>query len=217
MNYRELHAWNVAVTEAIAIQNRLRAQVVAEGDPGEVRLVAGIDVGLRGAVMLSAVVVLAYPGFEVVERAVAEAPATFPYVPGLLSFREAPAVLAAVKKLTHAPDLVFVDGQGLAHPRRLGIASHIGLLIDRPTIGCAKSILVGRHEALGPNPGERAALIHDGEVVGYALRTRPGVKPVYVSVGHRIGLEAAAAWTLRCCRGFRLPEPTRQAHTLASG
>ncbi|MHB1132935.1 MAG: deoxyribonuclease V [Chloroflexota bacterium] len=216
MRYRELHGWDVDAAEAIAIQQRLRSQVVTAGEPGEVRLVVGVDMGLRGERMHAAAVALDYPGLVVVAQSTAERPPTFPYVPGLLSFREAPAILAALAGLQVEPDLVFVDGQGIAHPRRLGIAAHLGLLLERPTIGVAKSILVGKHEAVGPEVGARAPLVANGEVVGYALRTRVGVKPLYISVGHRLSLEAAVDWVLRCGRGYRLPEPTRRAHQLAS-
>ena len=217
MKLKNLHPWQVTAAEAVAIQHRLRGEVRAEGEPGEVRLVVGVDLSLRGGTLRAAAVALDYPGLNVVARSLAERPLEFPYVPGLLSFREAPAILAALAELEVEPDLVFVDGHGRAHPRRLGIASHLGLLLDRPTIGVAKSILVGRHEPAGPAVGDRAALLVDDEVVGYALRTRAGVKPVYVSVGHRLTLVAAVEWTLRCCRGYRLPEPTRRAHQLASG
>lgn len=216
MKYRELHPWNVSIAEAVAIQNRLREMVVAEGEPADVRFVAGVDMGLRGDVARAAAVVLSYPELEVVEVNVVERAVEFPYVPGLLSFREAPAILAALGGLSHEAQVIFVDGQGIAHPRRLGIAAHLGVLLERPTLGCAKSILVGRHEAVGESAGSRAPLIDHGEVVGYALRTRPATKPIYVSVGHRIGLEAAVEWTLRCARGYKLPEPTRRAHALAS-
>lgn len=217
MQYQKLHEWQVSPAEAEAIQTRLRSRVVATGGPETVRYVAGLDIGLRGEMMRAAAVVLSYPTLEVVESALVEQPVTFPYVPGLLSFREAPAMLAALAELRHEPDLLVVDGQGIAHPRRLGIAAHLGLLLDRPTIGCAKSILTGRHEPVGEAVGDWSPLVDRGEVVGAALRTKARVKPVYISVGHRIGLEEAVAWILRCTRGYRLPEPTRQAHARASG
>ncbi len=216
MKYLQLHPWRVSVEEAIAIQNRLRRQVVAEGEPGEVRYVAGVDMGLRDGALRAAAVVLAFPALAVVETSVAERMLEFPYVPGLLSFREAPAILEALGALALEPDLIFVDGQGMAHPRRFGIAAHLGVLLEKPTVGCAKSILSGHHEPVGPRLGDRAPLVDHGEVIGYALRTRPGTNPVYVSVGHRIGLAAAVEWTLRCLRGYKLPEPIRQAHLLAS-
>jgi len=217
MEYKQLHPWRVSAAEAVAIQQRLRSLVVAEGEPTNVRYVAGVDMGLRGEIMRAAAVVLDYPTLSVVETNVAEQEVEFPYVPGLLSFREAPAVLGALAGLRRLPDIVFVDGQGIAHPRRFGIAAHLGVLLDRPTIGCAKSILVGHHEPVGPAVGDRAPLIDRGEVVGYALRTRANFKPVYISVGNLLSLDAAVTWTLRCCRGYRLPEPTRRAHNLASG
>ena len=141
----------------------------------------------------------------------------FPYVPGLLSFREAPLTLAACEKLTLTPDLILVDGQGIAHPRRLGLACHLGLFLNMPTIGCAKSRLCGSHEMPGVEAGSYAEVIDKGEVIGAALRTRSGVKPVYVSIGHKIDLPAAIHWVLECCRGYRLPEPTRLAHLAATG
>jgi deoxyribonuclease V len=153
---------------------------------------------------------------ETVETALVRHPTSFPYVPGLLSFREAPAILAALSGLKTPPDLLMCDGQGIAHPRRLGIASHLGVLADLPSIGVAKSILVGRHAPLDDHPGAWQPLINRGEVIGAALRTRQGVKPVYVSVGHRLSLETAIELVLRCTSKYRLPEPTRQAHHLAS-
>ena len=164
-----------------------------------------------------AVVVLRYPGLEVVVVKVVTGRIAFPYVPGLLSFREAPLVLAACEQLTVTPDLVIVDGQGIAHPRRLGLASHLGLFLDTPTIGCAKSRLCGHHPAPGKEAGSYTELVDRGETVGAVLCTRAGVKPVYVSIGHRIDLTAAIGWVLSCCRGYRLPEPTRLAHQAAGG
>jgi len=166
---------------------------------------------------VGAVVVLSYPALEVVEVQVVEEMIDFPYVPGLLSFREAPVIVAACERLTLVPDLILVDGQGVAHPRRCGLASHLGLLLDVPTIGCAKSILCGRHDTLAEAPGEFAELRHNGDAIGVALRTKARVKPVYVSIGHKIDLPSAVAWVTRCCRGYRLPEPTRLAHQAAGG
>lgn len=219
MKLRDLHPWNVAPKEAVAIQSRLAALVLREGNPVNVRRIAGVDIAVdraraRGT---GAVVVLSYPALEPVEVVVEEAPLTFPYVPGLLSFREIPVLQAAFRRVTGPIDLLLVDGQGLAHPRRFGLACHLGLLMDVPTIGCAKSRLVGEHAAPDEAAGNRSDLIDDGEVIGGVLRTRSGVKPLFVSVGHRIGLEQAEAWVLRCCRGYRLPEPTRLAHQAAGG
>lgn len=164
-----------------------------------------------------AAVVLTFPDLELAEVKVARARPLMPYIPGLLAFREAPVLALALERLTLTPDLLIVDGHGLAHPRRFGIACHIGLLTDRPTVGCAKSILRGSHEPLPPEQGAWVPLVDRGEVIGAAVRTRPGVSPVYVSVGHRVDLATAVHWVLACCRGYRLPEPTRLAHQAAAG
>lgn len=162
-------------------------------------------------------VVVKYPELTVEEIQIAEEGLALPYIPGLLSFREAPVMLAACEKLSCTPDLIMVDGQGIAHPRRLGLASHLGLLWDRPTLGCAKSRLCGEHSPVGPEQGEFCELIDNGEKIGAVVRTRANVKPIYVSIGHKIGLEAGIRWVLSLCRGFRLPEPTRLAHLAAGG
>jgi len=161
-------------------------------------------------------VVLALPGLEVVEEATARGKSPFPYIPGLLSFREGPLLMKAFRKLERKPDLVLFDGHGLAHMRRFGIACHMGLLLGLPAIGCGKSRLVGEHGESGPRPGDWTPLRHEGRTVGAVLRTREGVKPIYVSPGHRIGLASAIRWTLKCLGRTRLPEPTRQAHLLAN-
>jgi deoxyribonuclease V len=218
-----LHAWDLTPDEAVALQRRLAPRVVRENRFGEVRLVAGVDVGFpraldpEGGVARAAVAVLRYPDLTVAEVARAEVPVTFPYVPGLLSFREAPAILAAYARLQLEPDLLIFDGQGLAHQRRFGIACHVGLWLDKPAIGSAKSILVGRYGPLGDAAGSQADLVDRGEVVGVALRTRRAVTPVYVSIGHRVDLPTAARLVLSCCQRYRLPEPQRQAHLAASG
>jgi deoxyribonuclease V len=157
------------------------------------------------------VVVYRFPEMEEIEREWAERPLEFPYIPGLLSFREMPAILAAFERVREEPDLIYYDGQGYAHPRRMGIACHLGLLLDRPTIGCAKSRLIGRHEEPGAECGDWAPLEDRGERIGAVLRTRSGVKPIYVSPGHRIGLERAVELTLAVCDGYRIPRPTRDA------
>ncbi len=193
--------------------------MIAEDEVITPRLIAGIDISAPDAqgVARGAVVALSYPGFGIVEVKVAEGKIRFPYVPGLLSFRESPLILAACEKLCCLPDLVLVDGQGIAHPRRFGLASHVGLFLDLPTIGCAKSILCGQHQPVGEETGSHAELLDKGELVGAALRTKSGVKPIYVSVGHRISLASALQWVIRCCHGHRLPEPTRMAHLAAGG
>lgn len=218
MHIRQLHRWDLSPTEAMAVQHELAARVVRRDEIGEVRRIAGVDVaaGRVGERGRASVVILEYPSLTPLDIVSTVADLNFPYVPGLLSFRELPAVLAAFERIEPAPDLVVVDGQGIAHPRRFGIASHLGVVLDLPTIGCAKSILRGHHGTLGEEFGAVAPLVDRGEVIGAAVRTRPGVKPVYVSLGHRIDLDTAIAWTLRCCRGYRLPEPTRLAH-LAAG
>ncbi len=202
------------------IQRRLSSMVSFDSAVSEsVRYIGGLDISppdpqgnVRGAV-----VVLSYPGLKVEEVAVAEGPPGFPYIPGLLSFRESPVLVEALEKLEITPDILLVDGHGIAHPRRFGIACHIGLLADTPTIGCGKSILRGRHGPLGREAGSQAELIDKGEVVGIALRTRVDTTPIYVTIGHKIDLPSAVHWVLACCKGLRLPEPTRLAHLAAAG
>jgi deoxyribonuclease V len=214
---RELHPWSVSPAEAVVIQKRLAAQVILEGEPRDVRVVAGADISVGGGRGRGAVVLLSYPELQPLERQVVETELTFPYVPGLLAFREVPVLAEAFRRLSRRPDLLLVDGQGLAHPRRFGIACHLGLLLDLPTIGCAKSRLVGEHEPVGGEAGCRVELRDGSEVIGLVVRTRSGVTPVDVSVGHRIGLAEAAEWVLSLCRGYRLPEPARLAHQAAGG
>jgi deoxyribonuclease V len=186
---------------------------------GPVGLVAGADVAFsrRDDLVFAAVVLMTWPECVTTATATAVREGTFPYVPGLLTFREGPAVLEAFSRIAVPPDLVFFDGQGTAHPRRLGLASHLGLLLDIPSIGCAKSRLCGQHEEPGRKRGSTAEMTDDGEVIGAAVRTRDGVRPVYVSPGHKMDLASAISFTLAASRGFRLPEPTRRAHALVSG
>jgi deoxyribonuclease V len=215
---RRLHRWDLTPKQAIALQARLRDRVDREDRIGVVRRVAGVDVGFEraGAVTRAAVAVLDFPSLALVDQAIVRQPTRFPYVPGLLSFREAPAVLAAFARLRAAPDLILYDGQGVAHPRRFGIASHLGVLLDAPTIGVAKTRLIGEHRALPARRGAWVPLLYDGETIGAVLRTRTAVKPLYISIGHRISLESAVRWTMACARKYRLPETTRWAHRLAS-
>lgn len=212
------HPWQVEAAEAIAIQTHLRGAVETVDRLPQVRHVAGIDVGFEqgGRITRAAVAVLSLPELQPCDVAVARQPTTFPYIPGLLSFREIPAVLDALARLTILPELILCDGQGIAHPRRLGIASHLGLLLDLPTIGVGKSRLCGRHDAVPPQRGEWTPLRDKGETIGAVLRTRAGVKPVYVSPGHRISLSSAVDWVMRCVTRYRLPETTRWAHRIAS-
>ncbi|HET6519126.1 MAG TPA: deoxyribonuclease V [Geminicoccaceae bacterium] len=218
------HAWDLSPEAARALQVELAPGVIREDRPpadgaGEIATVAGIDIGFEegGAVTRAAVAVVALEGLSLRDHAVARRPTSFPYIPGLLSFREIPAALDALAALRSTPDLLMCDGQGIAHPRRFGIASHLGYLCDMPAIGAAKSLLCGRHDEPEQRSGAWTPLRHRGEVIGAALRTRVNVRPIYVSIGHRVGLERAIELTLRATGRYRLPEPTRLAHRLASG
>ncbi|HEY6000469.1 MAG TPA: deoxyribonuclease V [bacterium] len=215
---RPHHGWDVTPRDAAALQADLRGRVRVEPFDGPVRFVAGADVAFskRDGLVFAAAVLLKWPDCETAAVATAVRAGTFPYVPGLLSFREGPAVLEALAGLPRRPDLLFFDGQGIAHPRRFGLASHLGLLLGLPSIGCAKSRLCGEHREPGRRRGSAAELTDGGEVIGAALRTRDGIRPLYVSPGHRTDLPSAIAFTLAACRGFRLPEPTRRAHTLVT-
>ncbi len=183
------------------------------------RFIAGVDISVKRGLGLAvgAVVVLKYPELRLIETIIVSGELDFPYIPGLLSFRESPLTLAACERLTTIPDLILVDGQGIAHPRRMGLASHLGLFLDTPTVGCAKSLLCGSYEVPGTEPGSYTEVVDNGEVIAAALRTRQGVKPVYVSIGHKVDLQTAIRWVFECCRGYRLPEPTRLAHLAAGG
>jgi deoxyribonuclease V len=231
------HPWTVSPQEARWIQENLRELWEGKDRLGKIRTVAGLDVAfvLTGSQSLrkrvshwnqlreanraiACVVVFRFPEMEEISREFAIVPLEFPYVPGLLSFREIPALLTALKKLKELPDLLFCDGQGYAHPRRLGLASHLGVLLDKPSIGCAKSILIGTHGALNAKRGSWTALIDEktnGEQIGAAVRTRDGVQPIYVSQGHRVSLETAIRLTLQAADGFRIPRPTRIADHFA--
>jgi len=220
MRVLDLHSWDVSTSEAGDLQRDLATRVVRSrclhSTP---RYIAGTDMSvdrIRGTARAAAVVI-EYPSLELVEVRTAAGPLAWPYVPGFLSFREAPLVLDALSMLLIEPDIVMVDGQGIAHPRRLGLASHVGLFIDVPTIGCAKSLLCGEYGALGHDRGESAYLVHNEEVIGAAVRTRSCVRPVIVSIGHRFNLAGAVEWVLHCCGRYRLPEPTRLAHLAAGG
>jgi deoxyribonuclease V len=216
MNLVAPHPWQVSTVEAKEIQLRLRSQLSTKPELGIVRTVAGVDVGVKNKVTKAAVVVLSYPELEPIERGVAETRVTMPYVPGLLSFREGAAVLSACEELDTEPDLFIFDGHGFAHPRRFGIASHMGVILDKPSIGCAKSRLCGTHAEPAAEAGSHVPLYDGDEVIGAVVRTRDRVSPVYVSVGHRVDLQTAIDYVLGCCRGYRLPETTRHAHRLAS-
>ncbi len=211
------HAWDVTPAEAREIQEGLRREVVAAWAGGPVRTVAGVDVGIRNDLAVAAVVVLSFPELQLLESSRSEIPVSFPYIPGLLAFREAPAVLEACAQVEREPDLLILDGQGLAHPRRIGIASHVGVVLGVPAIGCAKTRLVGTHHDPGPERGAYAYLYDREEIVGAVVRTKDKTAPVYVSVGDKIDLEQAIHYTLACCTRYRLPEPTRLAHQVAAG
>ncbi len=216
---KRLHDWRVSPSQARDIQRRLAGEVSKISEVTSPQFIAGVDISVpreRG-VATGAVVVLSYPTLKLIETRVVSGRLDFPYVPGLLSFREAPLTLAACSELSVAPDLILVDGQGVAHPRRMGLASHLGLFLDKPTVGCAKSLLCGNCEMLGEAQGSYTEIVDRGEVIGAALRTKAGIKPVYVSIGHKIDLETAIHWVLNCGRGYRLPEPTRLAHLAAGG
>ena len=221
MKHQNLHPWNVSSHEAVEIQKRLAPMVnLSDCMEDQPKYVAGVDISPPDGKgnTVGAAVVVELPKLQIVEVKVYQAEPLFPYVPGLLSFREAPLILGALELLTTTPDLILVDGQGLAHPRRFGLACHIGLFTDTPTIGCAKSILIGRPEVVLPSSaGSRVPLTDKGETVGAAVRTRQSVNPIYVSIGHKVSLQKAIDLTLACCKGYRMPEPTRLAHLAAAG
>ncbi len=212
------HDWNLTPTEAIALQKQLAGMVDLRDDTGEVTTVAGVDVGFeeRGQIARGAVAVLNADTLELIDQAVARRPTEFPYVPGLLSFREVPVILESLGQLAATPDLVLCDGQGTAHPRRFGIACHLGVLTGLPTIGVAKSRLCGEHEPVPETRGSWVPLTDKGETIGAVVRTRTRVRPLYISPGHRVSLPTAVAWTLACAPRYRLPETTRRADRIAS-
>ncbi len=205
--------WDLTPREAMRLQERLRERVILEDRYDEIRLVAGADLAFEPQTdeAVAGVIVYRFPGMEEVERRHAWRKLRFPYVPGLLSFRETPVLMAAFRKLRTEPDVILIDGHGRAHPRRFGIACHVGVIFDKPTIGCAKSILVGEHRALGPERGSTAALMDRGERVGTVLRTRDEVQPIYVTQGNRVSLASAVRIVRQCLDGFRIPKPTREA------
>lgn len=218
MKIRDLHRWDVTYREAVALQNRLRRRLDLRGRTGRIRRLAGADVSYErdGDRFIAGVVVLRYPGLELVEEATAVGRASFPYIPGLLVFREGPILLRAFARLSARPDVVIFDGHGVAHPRGLGIASHLGLYLGLPSIGCAKSLLVGEYREPGRERGERAPLLLEGRRVGTVVRTRTGVKPVFISPGHRMDIRTANRITLGAATRYRLPEATRLAHALVN-
>lgn len=218
LKYRHAHPWTLSIAEAKAIQDELRHEVVIDDQLGNVDRIAGVDVGFDREQQLSraGVAVLHFPSLELQEETIANDAIHFPYVPGLLSFREIPVILKALAQLTRIPDLLLCDGQGIAHPRRLGIASHLGVITGLPTVGVAKKRLIGTHKAVPNHRGAWVELAHQGEVVGAVLRTRVGTKPLFVSPGHRITLRTSVSYVMQCTTRYRLPETTRHAHRLAS-
>jgi deoxyribonuclease V len=217
-HYEQLHDWTMTPREAVELQKSLRERVRLAPLKKKIRTIAGADISFNkfSPVVYAGLVVLSLPGLEVIEEVGVVSETSFPYVPGLLSFREAPSVLEAWAKLKIEPDAVMFDGQGIAHPRRVGIASHVGLLLNRPTLGCAKSVLVGKYVEPGETRGSWSEMIDKDEVVGAAVRTKTNVNPIYVSPGHLIDLEGAIKLTLECDGGYRQPEPTRRAHILVN-
>lgn len=214
----ELHHWDLAPEEAARIQIELRERLVLSWDGRPVTRIGGVDVSIKPDTARAALVVIRYPELSPVEAAIADAPLVFPYIPGLLAFREGPAILAAWKKLQNKPDLLMFDGQGIAHPRGMGIASLMGLWLELPTIGVAKSRLFGRHTEVGPHQGDRAELVdRAGRIIGTVLRTRERTNPLYISPGHLIDVKNATEFVAACNAGYRLPEPTRWAHKVAGG
>jgi deoxyribonuclease V len=218
MKVNKLHEFGLSPAEAVKLQLRLASLVRPEDQPGEIRLVAGVDVsfGRQGGSGRAAIVVLQYPSLDLVAESFNEGQVSMPYIPGLLSFRELPLIIPALEKLSLEPDLFIVDGQGVAHPRRLGIAAHLGLFTGKPTIGCAKSRLCGEYAEVGNYPGDSTELMDGDEVIGRVVRTKADCKPVHISVGHNIRLETAITWVLKLNNGYRLPEPVRIAHSAAA-
>jgi deoxyribonuclease V len=214
---RRIHAWDLTVADAVRLQSKLAAKVIRHTTfpLRSLRRVAGVDIHYTAEHAVAAAVVLGFPRLEPLAESIASAPLAYPYMPGLLSFREGPAALAAISRLVVRPDVLLFDGQGVAHPRRFGIASHIGVLLDMPAIGCAKTSLIGTYSNPGLRQGSFSYLRDRGRIIGAALRTRAGVAPMFVSVGHRVGLKDCLWIVLACCAGFRLPETTRRADRLA--
>ncbi|MAS35945.1 MAG: deoxyribonuclease V [Anaerolineaceae bacterium] len=217
MNIHHLHDWNITPDRAIALQRDMAANIITDQplQLNSIQRVAGVDVSVKNNMSQAAIVVLSYPDMEIIETVRAQAPTPFPYIPGLLSFREGPVLEEAFRHLEHEPDVFIFDGMGIMHPRHLGIAAHMGLWLDKPTIGCGKNKLVGHYEEPGPEKGARSPLYYKGQQLGVVLRTRDNVKPVFISVGHRGELQSAIDLVLSCTTRYRLPDPIRAAHNAA--
>lgn len=219
MKFSQIHSWRVGYKKAIEIQKTLKDRLILEKSFGTIHTIAGADVSYDKQDDCFFAAVIAFrlnKSLERIEEASAIGKATFPYIPGLLSFREAPILLRAFRKLKNNPDIVLFDGQGIAHPRYLGLASHMGLILDKPSIGCAKTKLVGDYDSVGNTVGAYSNLLYKNQVVGAALRTKINTKPIFVSPGHKIDLTSAIHIVLKTCHGYRIPEPTRQAHLLVN-
>ncbi len=217
-SYQKLHEWDVAPARAIALQNEWRHKIQIQAPADEIRTIAGCDISFNkfSEIIYAGIVVLEVATRRIIEQAAVVTTARFPYIPGLLSFREVPALLEVWGKLKTEPDAVMLDGQGIAHPRRMGIGAHFGLLVNRPTIGCAKSVLVGKFELPAPERGHWSPMLYKGETIGAAVRTKNKVQPVYASPGHLMDLQSTIDLVLQCDGGYRIPEPTRQAHLLVN-
>jgi len=216
---RHIHPWNVSVKEAVQIQRRLRVLIDLVDMPGRINYIAGTDISSskKSGQIWAGVLIFSYPQLIRLEERWVEGKTDFPYIPGLLSFREIPLLLEAFKQTEIEPDLIFCDGQGIAHPRGMGLASHLGLILNKPTIGCAKSRLIGDYLRVGDKKGDYSFLHHKGDLIGVVLRTRTGVKPLFVSPGNKITLEKSLKMVLSCCIRYRIPEPIRQTHIMVKG
>jgi len=218
MDIQDLHPWNVTPEEAIKIQKCLKDRVILKKIDGKIKYISGLDVSYAkgGNTVWAGVVVLDFPSLEKIEEGWTQKKVSFPYIPGLLSFREIPALLDVLRKIEAEPDLIFCDGQGIAHPRGLGIASHLGVLLNKPTIGCAKSRLVGKFNPVGEDRGKYVYLRYQNRVIGAVVRTRSRVKPIFISPGYGVMLKDCIRFVLETCPTYRIPEPTRQAHLLVN-
>lgn len=217
MKIKNLHPWNVSPQEATRIQGQFAGEIIIRPLHQPIKIIAGADIAYNANTVYAGVVLLEYPSLDVIGEFTIKGKTEFPYIPGLLSFREAPTLLQLFRKVSPAPQLVMLDGQGLAHPRKLGLASHLGLFLNCPTIGCAKSRLVGHHRDPEKSKGSSSPLRDDKEqTIGAVVRSREGCKPIFISVGHLIDLDNAVKWTLNCTTRYRIPEPTRLAHNLVA-
>lgn len=212
MKYLNLHSWEVSPQEAIKIQKDLKSNISLKKSFNKIDKIAGVDVSYYQNKMIAGVIIFKFPNLKIIERQSFVASINFPYIPVLLTFREGPSILSAFKKIKNEPDIILFDGQGIAHPRRMGIATHLGLFLNRPTIGCAKSRLSGKYTSVGEQKGDYTPLKEGEEVLGVVLRTRKGVKPIFLSPGHKINLPNSIEIVLKCIVKYRLPLPVREAH-----